>query len=224
QPFWADRVTKLGAGMRVDTLTTQCLAEAFSKATGERIMKEKASLVGEKIRAEDGPTRAVNFIYQYLDFALERTQHRVARTSRKKRWVSATSAGPCTLPPRANSADSQHGDHPLDSPTMKKASLPPSHHDAEDAPREPTAAVSSSSSQPSPALLAGNSQSSPVAQGPSSASFPENRDEHEHNTVDRKKSFSTSNLIKIPATFSPGKSWSKLKKVFLHSKVIPNVG
>lgn len=83
QMFWADRVTRLGAGMRVDSLTTSCLTDAFVKATKDRVLKEKAGQVGERIRAEDGPSTAVEFIYRHLDFALERTEHRIRRTAPK---------------------------------------------------------------------------------------------------------------------------------------------
>ncbi|MBW0500544.1 hypothetical protein O181_040259 [Austropuccinia psidii MF-1] len=84
QTFWAERVSKLGAGIKIDSLTTPVLREAFKKATSDRIMKEKAIQVKERIQIEDGPSRAVQFIYKYLDFALERTQHRIERTKNKK--------------------------------------------------------------------------------------------------------------------------------------------
>ncbi|KAG0151620.1 hypothetical protein CROQUDRAFT_56856 [Cronartium quercuum f. sp. fusiforme G11] len=84
QMFWADRVTRLGAGMRVESLSMSCLAGAFGKATKDRVMKEKAGQVGERIRAEDGPRTAAEFIYRHLDFALERTEHRIERTAMKR--------------------------------------------------------------------------------------------------------------------------------------------
>ncbi|EFP79618.2 hypothetical protein PGT21_034058 [Puccinia graminis f. sp. tritici] len=212
QPFWADRVTKLGAGMRVDSLTTQSLSDAFIKATGDRIMKEKASQVGEKIRAEDGPTRAVNFIYQYLDFALERTEHRIARTSRKKRWVSSVSG--CAASQPAASVDGSHPE--LESPALRKADLPPCSASFEN--EDPNHL--SDSSPDSPSLLPANAQGK-LADPPQSP---------DDGTLTRKKSIaggpirSYSHLIKIPNAISPVKSWSKIKKIFLHPKVIPNVG
>lgn len=51
QFFWASRVQKLGAGLRVASLRVNDLAEALTKATTSRIMKEKAAGVGEKIRS-----------------------------------------------------------------------------------------------------------------------------------------------------------------------------
>ncbi|KAI9622861.1 hypothetical protein H4Q26_014798 [Puccinia striiformis f. sp. tritici PST-130] len=84
QTFWADRVARLGAGLKIDSLSVNTLCEALKKATSDRIMKEKAGQVKEQIQAEDGPSRAVHFIYQHLDFALERTLHRIQRTQPKK--------------------------------------------------------------------------------------------------------------------------------------------
>lgn len=56
--------------MRVDSLTVSCLTEAFGKATKDRVMKEKAGQVGERIRAEDGPSAAVAFMYVYSSLIL----------------------------------------------------------------------------------------------------------------------------------------------------------
>ncbi|ESK94997.1 glycosyltransferase family 1 protein [Moniliophthora roreri MCA 2997] len=69
QFFWASRVQKLGAGLRVSSLGVNDLAEALVKATSDRIMKEKAAAVGERIRAEDGVRTAIRTIYTYLDRA-----------------------------------------------------------------------------------------------------------------------------------------------------------
>ncbi|KZT51272.1 glycosyltransferase family 1 protein [Calocera cornea HHB12733] len=66
QFFWASRVQKLGAGLRINSLKSDALAEALVKATTDRVMKEKASQVGEKIRAEHGVDRAIDAIYTYL--------------------------------------------------------------------------------------------------------------------------------------------------------------
>ncbi|KAJ3788352.1 glycosyltransferase family 1 protein [Lentinula aff. detonsa] len=66
QFFWASRVQKLGAGMKVSSLRVNELADALTKATTSRIMKEKAMLVGEKIRAENGVRTAIRTIYTYI--------------------------------------------------------------------------------------------------------------------------------------------------------------
>ncbi|KAJ6559217.1 glycosyltransferase family 1 protein [Mycena vulgaris] len=69
QFFWASRVQKLGAGLRVSSLHAQDFSEALIKATTSRVMKEKAAAVGEKIRAEDGVHTAIHTIYTYLERA-----------------------------------------------------------------------------------------------------------------------------------------------------------
>lgn len=113
QPFWAERVSRLGAGLRIDSLSANTLAEAFKKATSDRIMREKADQVKERIQAEDGPTRAVQFIYQYMDFATQRTLHRIERTRIKKsrtirlsattKIIPGISAGNAELPIKTSS-------------------------------------------------------------------------------------------------------------------------
>ncbi|KAG8929000.1 hypothetical protein FRC02_006128 [Tulasnella sp. 418] len=74
QFFWASRVQKLGAGLRVQSLASSDLAHALKKATSDRVIKEKAHAVGEKIRSEDGVRDAIHTLYQYLDRAGKRTQ------------------------------------------------------------------------------------------------------------------------------------------------------
>jgi len=66
QFFWASRVHKLGAGLRVSSLHSSDLANALTKATTDRVMKERAASVGEKIRAENGVDTAIKAIWQYL--------------------------------------------------------------------------------------------------------------------------------------------------------------
>ena len=51
QFFWASRVQKLGAGLRISSARAAELADALIKATTDRVMKEKAASVGERIRA-----------------------------------------------------------------------------------------------------------------------------------------------------------------------------
>ncbi|KAA1469801.1 UDP-Glycosyltransferase/glycogen phosphorylase [Dentipellis sp. KUC8613] len=66
QYFWASRVQRLGAGLRVSSLRVNEVADALTKATTDRIMKEKAASVGERIRREDGVQTAIQAIYTYL--------------------------------------------------------------------------------------------------------------------------------------------------------------
>ncbi|KAE9404059.1 UDP-Glycosyltransferase/glycogen phosphorylase [Gymnopus androsaceus JB14] len=66
QFFWASRIQKLGAGLKVSSLRVNELADALTKATTNRIMKEKAAGVGERIRSEDGVRTAIRTLYTYL--------------------------------------------------------------------------------------------------------------------------------------------------------------
>ncbi|KAI9509221.1 glycosyltransferase family 1 protein [Russula earlei] len=66
QFFWASRVQKLGAGLRVNSLHSTEVANALKRATTDRVMKEKAASVGERIRSEDGVRTAIGQIYTYL--------------------------------------------------------------------------------------------------------------------------------------------------------------
>ncbi|KAI0250755.1 hypothetical protein BJV78DRAFT_1127542 [Lactifluus subvellereus] len=66
QFFWASRVQKLGAGLKVNSLHSTEVANALKRATTDRIMKEKAASVGERIRSENGVRTAIEQIYTYL--------------------------------------------------------------------------------------------------------------------------------------------------------------
>jgi UDP:flavonoid glycosyltransferase YjiC (YdhE family) len=62
QYFWAERIARLGAGpgpvARRD-LTPGGLAKLFTRAVADGDMRQRARLIGEKIRAEDGVARGV---------------------------------------------------------------------------------------------------------------------------------------------------------------------
>lgn len=65
QPFWAGRVFDLGVGpspVPRKRLTVDTLAAAIGTATTDVAMRERAARLGERIRAEDGVTRAVEAI------------------------------------------------------------------------------------------------------------------------------------------------------------------
>ncbi|KAF9013495.1 glycosyltransferase family 1 protein [Cyathus striatus] len=62
QFFWASRVQRIG----VASLRVNDLSEALIKATANRLMKDKARLIGERIRAEDGVHTAIYTINTYL--------------------------------------------------------------------------------------------------------------------------------------------------------------
>lgn len=69
QPFWGQRVYNLGVGPKPiprSRLTADRLAEAISGMVYNRLMRERAAALGEKIRAEDGVGRAVEIIDRYL--------------------------------------------------------------------------------------------------------------------------------------------------------------
>jgi sterol 3beta-glucosyltransferase len=69
QPFWGKRVEALGVGPQpipARKLTAGKLAATISEATGDEKMKQRAVALGKAIRAEDGLSRAVKIVQQYL--------------------------------------------------------------------------------------------------------------------------------------------------------------
>jgi sterol 3beta-glucosyltransferase len=67
QPFWGQRVYELGVGptpIARRRLTVDTLAEAIGHAVSDTEMRKRASLLGERIRAEKGITQAVTLIEQ----------------------------------------------------------------------------------------------------------------------------------------------------------------
>ncbi len=70
QPFWAERVFKLGVGPKsipYSKLTAEKLAELIGKTVSNKEMKAKAELIGKTIDTEDGVQTAVNIIEEYLN-------------------------------------------------------------------------------------------------------------------------------------------------------------
>lgn len=68
QPFWGHRVYVLGVGPKPIPrrhLTVKNLANAIRRVVSDSEMREKASLLGERIHAENGVARAVEIIEQY---------------------------------------------------------------------------------------------------------------------------------------------------------------
>jgi UDP:flavonoid glycosyltransferase YjiC (YdhE family) len=68
QPFWGRRIFELGCGpqpIRRKDLTVDCLADAVTIALTDQALQERATLLGEQIRAEDGIARAVDLIEKY---------------------------------------------------------------------------------------------------------------------------------------------------------------
>ncbi|KAG8924787.1 hypothetical protein FRC01_011050 [Tulasnella sp. 417] len=81
QFFWAARVQKLGAGLRVPSLSSSDLAHALTKATSDRVIREKAQAVGEKVRSENGVATAIQSLYMYLHRAGIRPEHKRSKSS-----------------------------------------------------------------------------------------------------------------------------------------------
>ncbi|KAI0768591.1 hypothetical protein BD413DRAFT_563204 [Trametes elegans] len=69
QFFWADRVEALGIGAAVRKLTVESLAHALRDATTNQKQIERARVVGEQIRAENGVATAIEAIYRDLEYA-----------------------------------------------------------------------------------------------------------------------------------------------------------
>jgi UDP:flavonoid glycosyltransferase YjiC (YdhE family) len=67
QPFWAQRVFELGVGPKpipLKKLTVDRLSQAIELAVNDQGMRQRASAVGVKIRAEDGIANAVAVLQQ----------------------------------------------------------------------------------------------------------------------------------------------------------------
>jgi len=69
QFFWADRVEALGVGTSVKKLTVSNLAEALIAATTDHKQIDRARLMGEQIRREDGVATAIESLYRDLEYA-----------------------------------------------------------------------------------------------------------------------------------------------------------
>ncbi|TLD35369.1 26S protease regulatory subunit [Venturia nashicola] len=69
QFFFGARVEDLGVGICMRKLQGPMLAKTLREATHDQRMIDKASLLGEQIRGEDGVGQAVRAIYRDLDYA-----------------------------------------------------------------------------------------------------------------------------------------------------------
>ncbi|TFY83983.1 hypothetical protein EWM64_g43 [Hericium alpestre] len=69
QFFWADRVEALGIGTGVRKLTVESLSDALVSATTDIKQIDRAKMVGENIRAENGVAIAIEAIYRDMDYA-----------------------------------------------------------------------------------------------------------------------------------------------------------
>jgi sterol 3beta-glucosyltransferase len=69
QPFWGERVRVLGVGTAPiprKQLTADKLTQAITAAVTDREMRQRASVLGERIREEDGIGQAVRLIEQHV--------------------------------------------------------------------------------------------------------------------------------------------------------------
>ncbi len=70
QPFWGRRVHSLGAGPKplpAKKLTAQTLANAIIAAVSDQEMNARAKAIGERIRAEDGVSRAMDIVQKHIE-------------------------------------------------------------------------------------------------------------------------------------------------------------
>ncbi|MCB8988485.1 MAG: glycosyltransferase family 1 protein [Ardenticatenaceae bacterium] len=69
QPFWGEQVHRLGAGpkpIRQKQLTVDKLAAAIADMTGNEVMRQRATAVGQALRREDSIANAAQFIAQVM--------------------------------------------------------------------------------------------------------------------------------------------------------------
>lgn len=69
QPYWGQRVHALGIGPKPimqKKLTARRLADAITQATTDEEMQQRATALGEKIRAENGVAQAVEIVSQHV--------------------------------------------------------------------------------------------------------------------------------------------------------------
>jgi UDP:flavonoid glycosyltransferase YjiC (YdhE family) len=70
QPFWGHKVYNLGVGPKPISrkrLTVENLTDAIQQAVSDTTMRKNASSLGERVRAENGVARAVEFIEQHIN-------------------------------------------------------------------------------------------------------------------------------------------------------------
>ena len=80
QKFYGARVEDLGVGRCLDKFNTSSFSRALWEATHNERVIEKARTLGERIRAEDGVTIAIQSIYRDLEYAKSLVKHQTDRT------------------------------------------------------------------------------------------------------------------------------------------------
>jgi sterol 3beta-glucosyltransferase len=80
QFFWGDRIDNMGIGFCLKKLSADKLSDYLVKVTTDKKIIEKAALVGENIRSEDGVQNAIQAIYKDLENAKQRILLQRSRT------------------------------------------------------------------------------------------------------------------------------------------------
>ncbi|KAI0724242.1 hypothetical protein C8T65DRAFT_733888 [Cerioporus squamosus] len=92
QFFWADRVEALGIGAAVRKLTVDSLAQALHEATTNQKLIDRAKLVGEQIRSENGVATAIEAIYRDMEYARSLIKGAASRNTEHDEYFDAEHA------------------------------------------------------------------------------------------------------------------------------------
>jgi len=114
QFLWADRVEALGVGSGVRKLTVAALTDALITATTDSKQINRAKLLGEQIRSEDGVATAIESIYRDLEYARSLIKLPLAESPVQEEGESQDSAARsadyrANLPPGSRSPRSSSG-------------------------------------------------------------------------------------------------------------------
>ncbi|CAG8582655.1 10161_t:CDS:10, partial [Acaulospora colombiana] len=88
QFFWGDRVENMEIGFCIKKLTVDKLSDYLVRVVNDPKIIEKAKLVGENIRKEDGVENAIQSIYKYYEHAKHRIKLQRERTAVSNSLVS----------------------------------------------------------------------------------------------------------------------------------------
>jgi sterol 3beta-glucosyltransferase len=84
QPFWADQLQRLGVGVTAAPLramTASALEVTLRRLIEDSDLRNRATELGRRIRAEDGPGRAVNLLERIVSRSLQREQPKRTETT-----------------------------------------------------------------------------------------------------------------------------------------------
>lgn len=117
QFHWALRVNKLGVGVRVTSLSGHELADALVRATTDTLMREKAAKIGEKIRAERGVEKTIEWMYEHLERA--RASPLPLRRRRSRPSLTSARSPLSPLPGDRHHHSAHHHHHRSSSPALR---------------------------------------------------------------------------------------------------------